>query len=115
MFLPESDVLIMYIPFEAPSRSQLRQFHRNVLYLMESLGSKNVAIDLSKLKIMNIRNLKFLVGLNNYFKENGGSLVYYNLQPLIIKNLLQSGLYKFVSVVKNECKLEEHFKRTFSA
>lgn len=115
MFLPESDVLFMYIPYEAPSKYQLRNFLRNVLFLMDETDNHNVAVNLSRVKFISKRNLGFLIELTSRVKEAGGSVVFYNINPTISKTLLESGLYKFVNIIHNENSVRAYFHQLLSA
>src|SRR3989339_1345562 len=115
MFLPESDVLFMYIPYEAPSKYQLRNFLRNVLFLMEETENYSVAVNLSRVKFISKRNLSFLIELTSRVKESGGSVVFYNINPLISKTLLESGLHKFIDMINNENSVRAYFHQILSA
>lgn len=115
MFLPESDVLILYIPHEIPSRNQLRNFQRNVLSISEALNYEKVAINLSKVKYISTKNLRTLIDLKSHIESKGGEIVFYNLGPLVIKLLLKSGLYRFLNVVNNKEKLQNYFSQILSA
>ena len=115
MFLPESDVLFMYIPYEIPSKYQLRNFRRNVLFLMEETDNYNVAINLSRVLFINKRNLSFLIELTTKVKETGGSVVFYNINPTVSKTLLESGLHKFINIMNNENRVRAYFHQLLSA
>lgn len=115
MFLPESDVLILYIPHEIPSRNQLRNFKRNVLSISDALHYEKIAVNLSKVKYISTKNLKMLIDLKTLVESKGGEIVYYNLGPLVIKLLLKSGLYRFLNVVNNKEKLKKYFSEILSA
>lgn len=115
MYLPNSDLLILYLPNELPTLSELRVFKKNVMHLVKVLGYKKVAINLSKLKYVDIRGVKLFIDIKNSLEEQGNSVVYFKASPTIIKMLLKSKLYNFIDIVNNEKALFSYFDYKLTA
>ncbi|MGD9580290.1 MAG: STAS domain-containing protein [Vampirovibrionia bacterium] len=82
---------------------------------MDETDNYHVAVNLSRVQFISKRNLTYLMELTTRVKEAGGSIVYYNVNPVISKTLLESGLYKFVNVINNENRVRTYFQQLLSA
>ncbi len=70
-------------------------------------GVKKIIIDLEKSKVVNSIGISFLIEIIEKLNDNGGKLIFTNLEPAIEKTLTIMGLFNFAdkdSTVENAIK-----------
>ncbi len=79
----------------------------NVTELLSSYSLNILAIDMSKCTFIDSSAIGFIIGRYNYLKSIGGKIILYNLNPMIEKLIMLSGVYKICEIEKANYHFEE--------
>ena len=101
-----NDVLILRLDGEF-DQHYTKDLRENVTELLTKYNLHVLAIDMCKCTFIDSSAIGFIIGRYNYLRGIKGKIILYNLNPIIEKIIMLSGIYKICEISKETIHFEE--------
>lgn len=100
--MDENNVMFLRLPTVAANLKLSTGFVDSVIKLIPLTTCNIFAIDLENVKYLNYSSMKALIFLSLELKRKGIRVIFFQLNPLIIKMLLRNKLYRLMTIAKSK-------------